>query len=163
MYNISAHGLSIKVLSLQTFPLGFTLSQFSDDKAPLVISDDEVAGYEMTYDGDLFSYTKATPVTVTVSVIPGQSDDYNLRALLAAKRSANSLIGFNDATTMIISYPDGQKTVFAKGTIVSGPPADSVEGGRRKTNSYLFAFAAYNSNRSIAQFIPDALNILGRF
>lgn len=158
MNNISGHGTKITIASLQTFPLGFNVDQFTDDRDPVDISDDEVAGVIKTYDGDVFTYTKANPVYVSIAVIPGSQDDKNLRILLAAKRAVSQISVFNDLTTMVISYPNGNKVVFAKGSILTGPPADSITSqGRRKGNVYRFVFSAYNETQNPATLIPDAL------
>lgn len=164
MHDVSGHETKVTIASLQTFPMGFTMDQFTDDRDPIDISDDEVAGVVKTYDGGVFTHTKGNPVYVSVAVIPGGSDDKNLKILLAAKRSVVQLSSFNDLTSMIISYPNGNKAVFAGGSILSGPPADSISSqGRRKGNLYRFVFSTYNETKNPAALIPDALGLLGRF
>jgi hypothetical protein len=163
MIDVSGFGLKATVVAVQTFPMGFTIETFADDVDPLDIADDEPGGFEMLYDGQLFAFTKANPITVKVSVVPGSEDDINLKILLASRRAANNLLPISDVTTMVISYPDGGKSVFSMGSIMSGPPADSVkQEGRKKGNTYTFVFGSSTGIQNSRQLISEAAQgILG--
>lgn len=158
MYDLSGFGLKATIVALQTFPMGFQVSDFADDVNPLEISDDEVAAYEMLYDGSLYAFTKAFPITVKISVIPGSDDDINLKILLAAKKVTSHLFPISDLTSMVVSYPDGGKAIFSNGTILSGPPADSITlGGRKKGNTFTFVFGAVGGAQSSRQIAASAV------
>lgn len=165
MINISGFGLKATIVAIQTFPMGFTIQQFSDDADPLEIQDDVPGNYEMLYDGSLFAFTQANPILVKVSVIPNTEDDTNLKILLGARRMANSLLPVSDVTSMVISYPDGGKAILSNGTILSGPPADSVKSeGRKRSNTYSFAFGNSTGLQSSRQAISEiAQGVLGLF
>lgn len=163
MQDVTGWGTSVTVVALQTFPQGFKLTQFADDKDPLTIEDLEPVGYEMLYDGNLFAYDKAAPVMVSVSVIPNTEDDINLKILLQTKKGGIRLLPISDVTSMVISYPDGGMTILSGGTILSGPPADSInQAGRKIGNTYKFVFASIAGAQSNKQTGATIIqNILG--
>lgn len=151
MIDVSGFGLSIVIVAIQTFPVGFEVKVFADDADPLTVGDDEVAGYIMQYDGTPFFYTKSTPIEVSLSTVPGSDDDINLKILLSARKVTSNLLPISDITTMVVTYGDGKKVIFSQGSILSGPPADSISGGRRKGNTYKFAFGAVGGAQSATQ------------
>lgn len=163
MIDVSGFGLSATIVAIQTFPMGFTVKQFADDVAPLEIQDDEPGGYEMLYDGGLFTFTKANPILIKIGVLPGSEDDINLKILLGARRMTSSLLPITDVTSMVVSYPDGGKAVFSNGSILSGPPADTIQqSGRKKGNVYTFAFGSSTGIQSGKQLVAEGIQtVLG--
>lgn len=157
MIDLTAHGTSVKVVALQTFPMGFSLKEFADDKDPISVQDDEVGGVEMLYDGTLYPFTRANALRVAISVIPGSNEDINLKILLAARRMRKKIDIIPDVTSIVISYPAGGDVVFSNGTIMTGPPADSIAGGRRRGNTYTFAFGAVNGLQSRTQIASGVI------
>lgn len=162
MENISGFGTKVTIVAIQSFPQGFSLSKFADDKDPVAIDDIEPIGYQMLYDGGLFAFDKAVPVTVSVSVIPNTDDDINLKILLQTKKGGFRYLPIEDLVSMIISYPNGGTAILTNGTIISGPPADSItQAGRRQSNTYKFAFATFAGAQSGQQIAAGiAQNIL---
>jgi hypothetical protein len=163
MFNISGFGTKATVLAIQTFPMGFTLTEFADDVDPIAIEDTQPSDFEMLYDGSLYAFEKAAPIMVNVSVIPGSDDDMNLRMLLQAKKGSRSLFPVDDITSMIVTYPGNGRVVFTEGTILKGPMADSVvQTGRKKGNTYTFAFGSFAGMQSGLQTaLTIGQNILG--
>lgn len=164
MIDISGNGLSITVLALQSFPMGFSLSEFADDVDPLTVEVIEPFGFELLFDGDMFAFDKANVVKISVSVIAGSDDDINLKLLLQSKKGSKSILPIPDLTTMIVSYPSG-RVILTKGTIFSGPLADSIEAsGRKKGNTYTFVFAAFagaqNTRELLGTIAQNVLSIL---
>lgn len=156
MIDLSGFGLKATVVAIQTFPMGFSISQFADDVDPLDIQDDVPGGYQMLYDGSLFSFTQANPILIKVGVIPGSEDDINLKILLGARRMSNSLLPISDVTSMVVSYPDGGRAVFSNGSIISGPPSDSIKNsGRKRGNTYMFAFGSSLGLQSVGQGLAE--------
>lgn len=152
MIDISGFGTGIVIVAVQSFPTGFSLSQFADDVDPISSREIEPIGYEMLFDGDIATFDKAAPVEVTVSVIPGSEDDINLKILLQNKKSARAIFPIPDITTMIITYPDGGRVILSKGSIIKGPVVDSVlSTGRRKSNSFTFVFGSFAGAQSTKQ------------
>lgn len=164
MIDIGAHGLSITVIAAQSFPMGFQLSQFSDDANPLDVKDTEPFGYELLYDGGMFAFDKATAIELSVSVIPGSDDDINLKILLQSKKGGASILPIPDVLTMVVSYPTGT-VMLTKGTIISGPLADTVQASaRKKGNTYRFVFNSFAGAQSsfevIGTIAQNVINVL---
>lgn len=141
MNNISGFGLQIQVVASVTFPSGFTLSQFADDGDPFDLPSLQIADKAMGLNGDLITWSKANPVTVTVNVIPGSEDDINLGILYDANRVGRGKVPARDVITMTSIYPDASVITLTPGTITDGMPGNGVSSaGRLKTKAYSFAF-----------------------
>lgn len=154
MINVNGSGTSIVVIAIQSFPLGFTISEFADDVDPISAEEVEPAGFEMLYDGSLFAFDKASPIVLTVSVIAGTPDDMNLKIITQSKRGGASLLPFNDSISMIITYPDGGRVMLSSGVLIKGMVPDSITtNGRRKSNSYTFAFGSFTGAQSAKQLV----------
>jgi hypothetical protein len=153
MIDISGFGTGITIVALQSFPVGFSVSEFSDDKDPLVCEPMETVAWKMLYDGSLFQYTKADPVRVSLSVIPGGSDDINLKILLQGSLSASGILPLPNTTSMVLNYPSGM-VMLSNGTIYRGPVADSIQAsGRKSGNTYDFAFGSFFGAQSVTEVI----------
>lgn len=163
MIDVSGFGTGIVIIALESFPMGFSLSQFADDTDPIAAKDVEPIGYEMLYDGNLFSYDKAAPVEVSVALIPGSDDDINCKILLQNKKGAKSVLPLPDITSMVITYPDGGRVMLTSGTIVKGPLVDSItSNGRRKSNVYTFVFGTFAGAQSSKELFAGVVqNVLG--
>ncbi|QOV06242.1 hypothetical protein CPT_Maja_022 [Burkholderia phage Maja] len=156
MIDISATGASITVAAIQSFPMGFNLTEFADDQDPLKFEDVEPTGFEFLYDGNPFFFDKSVLIRVSVAVIPGGEDDTNLRILLQSRKGSQSLIPLPDSTTMTISYPNNGRVILTNGSILSGPFADSVtQQGRKKGNVYTFGFGSFAGAQSAKQIIAS--------
>lgn len=86
MINISGFGLSANIVALQTFPMGFQVTQFADDIDPISFEPMEPIGYDLLFDGDLFAFDKGAPVIVSLGVLPQTTDDINLKLMLTSKK-----------------------------------------------------------------------------
>lgn len=163
MINISGFGTKVDIVALQTFPMGFSVTSFSDDVDPVIIEQTETSGYEMLFDGGLVAFDKAAPILVSLSVIPNTEDDINLKLLLQARKGGFKWLPIQDVTTMVVTYPDKGRVVFSSGTILSGPMGDSITtSGRRRTNTYNFVFGSYAGAQNSRQLITGvAQSLLG--
>lgn len=156
MQNISGFGTKLFIVATQSFPVGFTVTKFADDKDPLKVEEVEPTGYELLIDGSLFAFDKGAPVKVAVSVIPGSDDDINLKILLQARKSAPSIVPLPDVTSMVISYGNGGTVALSSGAIISGPLADSIgQGGRMVGNTYTFVFGSFSGAQSVKELAVD--------
>ncbi len=162
MIDVSGFGTGIIVVALQSFPMGFKLSQFADDIDAIDAREVEPTGYEMLFDGDLFAFDKAAPIEVTIGVIPGSDDDINLKILLQSKHGAKSFLPLPDVTSMVITYPDGGRIILSNGTILKGALVDSINPqARRKGNKYTFVFGSYGGAQSATQVVAGVLQGVG--
>ncbi len=139
--NISGFGLSIVVVASVTFPAGFTITQFADDTDPLDTPSINIAETSMGLNGDMVIWAKATPIDLSIAVVPNGTDDTNLAILFEANRVAKGKRGAADSITLTAVYPDGKVKVLQQGAIISGSPMKGVaSAGRMKTRQYGFRF-----------------------
>lgn len=143
--DISGFGLRLQVVASNTFPAGLDVTQFADDADPFDSPALQVRDKAMGLNGDLISWSKANPVTATLSVIPNSDDDRNLSVLLGANRVGKGKQSAADVITITAIYPDGSVTNFTQGVITDGPPAlSAASAGRLKSKTYTFAFENVN-------------------
>lgn len=166
MERIDGFGLGVTILALQSFPMGFSISQFADDVSPLEVEETEPVGYDMLYDGSLFAFDKAAPVKLSIGVIAGTTDDINLKILLQARKAASTIIPIPDITSAVITYGDGGRILLSNGTILRGPLGDTVQReGRKKGNVYTFVFGSFNGAQNVKEIIAGvaqaAIGLLG--
>lgn len=145
MNDISGFGARVQVVASQTFPAGISITQFADDADPFDIPSMQIRDKAMGLNGDLVSWSKANPIPVTLNVIPGSEDDYNLGVLFESNRVGKGKFGARDVVTIIVIYPDGAVAAFTQGTITDGQPANSAQSsGRLKSKAYSFCFENIN-------------------
>lgn len=139
--DITAFGLRVIVFASVTFPSGLIISQFADDADPLDTPSIKVADVGMGLNGDLIGWSKATPVPVTLNVVPNSEDDLNLAVLLENNRVGKGKLSVRDVINMTVIYPDGRTASFLQGKITDGMPSNSAaSSGRFKSKPYQFAF-----------------------
>lgn len=139
--NISGFGLQVSLIALPTFPQGIVLTQFADDSDPFDLPSLQIADKAMGVNGDLVTWSRANPITVTLNIIPGSEDDKNMQVLFELNRVGRGKFGTNDKITLTAIYPDGTTLTLTEGKITDGTPGKSVaSAGRLKSKSYSFAF-----------------------
>ena len=100
-----------------------------------------IAETAMTLNGDLVTWSSATPIPVTLNVIAGSDDDRNLSILYSANRVGIGKIVSRDIITMIGTYPDGRSITLTNGKLVEGMAGNSIaSAGRFKSKPYIFQF-----------------------
>ena len=147
MNDISAFGIRVRLIASETFPQGISISEFADDADPFDAPSIKIRDTAMGVNGDLVSWSKATPTPCTLNVVPGSEDDRNLAVLLDANRVGKGKSGARDVISITAIYPDGDVVSLTEGVITDGAPANSAtSAGRLKSKAYAFAFE--NANRS---------------
>ena len=141
MTDISATGLQVQIVASNTFPAGFTVSQFADDADPLDSASIQIADSAMTLNGEQVSWSMANSIPVTINVIPGTDEDINLSILHEANRVGLGKTSARDKITAVVIYPGILPTTLSGGLIKNGPSLTSTAGtGRKKTKAYEFSF-----------------------
>lgn len=139
--NITGFGVVLSIVASTTFPVGFPVTQFSDDADPLDMSAVQIADTAMGLNGDLIRWARAAVLPVVISVLPGTEDDLNLQLLADANRVGQGKVSANDAITLTVVYPDGTTVTLTGGCITSAMFGKSIaSSGRLKTRVYTFAF-----------------------
>lgn len=141
MADISGFGMKINVIANKTFPVGFMVTEFADDADPFDIPAIQYADKAMGLNGDLIVWSKATPIDITINVIPDGDDDRNLSALAEANFVSKGKTSARDTITMTRILPDGKIMVLKNGKLTNAMPGTSVSSaGRKKTKAYTFTF-----------------------
>lgn len=141
MADISGFGLRVQIVGSKTFPSGFTVTQFADDGDPFDLPSIQIADKAMGINGDLVTWSKASPLAITINVIPNSDDDKNLATLFEANRVGKGKASAKDKVTMTGIYPDATTITLSAGAITDGMPGNSVaSAGRLKSKSYAFVF-----------------------
>lgn len=139
--DISGFGTQIQLVASNTFPAGITITQFADDADPLDFPSQQIADKAMGLNGDLETWSKATPINMTVNVIDGSDDDINLSILADANRVAKGKLSVRDVITATITYPSGSFVTCINGKLTDAMPGKSIaSSGRLKTKAYVFTF-----------------------
>jgi hypothetical protein len=140
-FDVTGFGAVVTLTASGTFPSGVDLSQFADDADPFDIPAIDIANTAMGVNGDLIRWGVATPIAITLNVIPNSDDDVNLSILHEANRNARGKVVAKDDITINVAYPDGTVVTLSSGVLMSGPVAPSLaSAGRLKTNAYVFNF-----------------------
>lgn len=139
--DITGFGIVVSIVASNTFPVGFAVTQFSDDADPLDFASIKIGDVAMGVNGDLIGWSRAVPVPMVLNVIPGSDDDLNLQILAEANRATQGKALAYDIITATVIYPDGTIVLCSTGKITDYNPGKSVSSaGRLKTKSYAFSF-----------------------
>src|ERR1700756_1611625 len=107
MINISGFGMSVRVTASNTFPNGFTVTEFADDADSIDSPDLDVTDTAMGLNGDLIEWNRAQSIEVSVNVITTSPADVNLEALLEANRVGKGKTSARDVVNLVATYPNG--------------------------------------------------------
>lgn len=149
MYDTSAIGVALRCVASESFPAGFTITEFADDVDPFDIPAIDIATPAMNVNGDLVVFSAPTPITITISVIPGSDADNNLAVIFEANRAAKNKRHARDEITLVGTYPDGSSLKLSEGKMTNGMPGNSpASAGRIKSKTYTFAFQNLSRTRA---------------
>lgn len=141
MADISGFGLKVNIKASATFPSGISVSQFADDGDSLDVPSIQIADKAMGLNGDLITWSKAIPLTVTLNIIPDSEDDKNLSVLAESNRVGKGKKSARDVITMTVAYPNEKVVTYTAGKLTDAMVGNSVaSAGRMKTKAYIFAF-----------------------
>ncbi|KOQ24223.1 hypothetical protein ABW38_00435 [Achromobacter xylosoxidans] len=149
MYDTSAIGVALRCVASESFPAGFTITEFADDADPFDIPAIDIATAGMNVNGDMVVFSAPTPITITISVIPGSDADNNLAVIFEANRAAKNKRHARDEITLVGTYPDSSSLKLSEGKMISGMPGNSpASAGRIKSKTYTFAFQNLSRTRA---------------
>lgn len=141
MNNESATGIKAFLTASHTFPAGFWISEFADDRDAVAVENTPVNEVAMGPNGDMVFWGTPKPIPVKLGVINGSESDENLRILYNANRVAKNKASVKDIITLTVHYPDGRKIICNNGVITDGPALPTaVSSARINGNEYSFAF-----------------------
>lgn len=142
MSDISVLGTKIRLLFSKSYPLGFDVSQFSDDQDPWDFPELTIAESAMGANGNLVTYSTPNPIELTISVIPDWNGDArNLSIAFDNNRPGSNKALLRDNITAVITTKDNISVSLINGSFISGVPFVSGQSAKRyKTLSYKFHF-----------------------
>lgn len=142
--NVAGFGSKIELVATFTYPLGITITQFADDADSYDSPSRQIGDAAMGTNGDLITWSKATPITYTINVIPDSEDDQKLDILAQANSPALNKLPVNDIITLTLTLPNGRFTMYTGGVITDATAGRSMaSAGRLKTRAYAFKFEKY--------------------
>lgn len=142
--NNSGFGLDVTLVASVTFPIGINLTQFADNADPFDLPEMTINETAAGLNGDLTNWATASPVLLTLNVLPNSDDDRNLAVLFDVNRPGKGLQIASDIITLVGVYPDGKVISLNNGVMVSGMPGNSIGSDRRmKAKAYGFSFENY--------------------
>lgn len=141
MINISGFGLVAQITASNTFPNGFTFTEFADDADPLDSPDLIAADTAMGLNGDMIIWSRPVGIEIAINCIPTTPGDVNMETLLAANRVGKNKRGARDLIGIVLQYPSSAVATLISGAIISGAIIPQVAAaGRIKTRQYRFRF-----------------------
>src|ERR1700692_3740129 len=120
MINISAFGISLAIIASNTFPNGYTITEFAHDADAVDAPDHEVGDTGMGPNGDLVIWNRPVPLEIAYNMIPSSPGDINSNILLEANRAGKGKTSARDIITLVMTYPSGRVVMLNPGTIVTG-------------------------------------------
>lgn len=141
MQDVSGFGTQINLLASRTFPAGINITEFADDADPLDMASIQIADKTMGLNGDLITWSKATPLPMVINVIPGSESDRNLQVLAESNRVGKGKASNRDIITAVVIYPDGTTVTLIGGKITDAMMGNGIaSSGRLKSKAYAFSF-----------------------
>ena len=145
MENISANGLTVIASAVPSFPY-LVLTQWADDTDPLDLPEIEITGSAMGVNGDLVTWSSPKPLELSLSVIPGSTDDNNLNILFNLNRAGKLKPSTNDLVNLTFFYVSTSGLLTRKVALIGGrcsayqPATGAASSGRKKSKTYKFVF-----------------------
>lgn len=138
----TSFGTILTLVASKTFPFGFPVMTFPDDVDPLEFPSIQIADGAMGANGDLVTWSKATYIPMTVSLLPNSFDEISMGILFQANRVAQGKSSVQDSITATVVYPNFRMITLSLGRIMEGPSGLAIAsgGGRIKTRSFRFIF-----------------------
>lgn len=142
MINTSMFGAVVNIVASQTFPNGFTVTEFPDDQNPFDSQPVRIAESGMGTGGHHVVWQKPNLIPFSLSVIPNTESHRNLDVLAEANRMSKhkGRVPLDEITIKIL-YPNGKVTTLTGGMIAEAPQVlGASSAGKLNTQTYQFAF-----------------------
>lgn len=141
MNEVGTFGVMAYLIATRTMPIGFPIKAFADDADSIAVHEIEAGGAKIDMNGKLIAWTVANPITVSIGVVPGSTEDDLLSVIYNANRVSKAVKLANDSINMVVRWPNGGIRTFTDGIIQSGPASPTgTADGRMAGNVYTFAF-----------------------
>lgn len=153
MPDLSHFGTVATISASNTIPAPLPITHFADDADGMDLPSINIAEMVMGTNGDAVTYSIATPIEITMNIIPNTISHVAMGTIFEANRAEKGKNPARDIITVVRVAPDGSTLTLSGGKMTSGMPATSMaSSGRLKTASYGLKFA-----KMIYTPSPDAL------
>lgn len=142
-----------------TFKVGkanVTISEFASDSDPIQVPELEVRNGEMNLNGELVTWAKPTPISFSVTLIPGSLSDKQLSAAIRSAhiggKGENTQFDAVFVPSLVLTTPYGQAQntltvasrdswTFNNGYLNAGAPGQGTNSeGKSNSKTYTFTF-----------------------
>lgn len=132
---------SVVTVSSSTFAFLPIILNLADDQTPFDSDEVNLLEYAMSLSGELVTWGKYVPISVTVGVVAISPSDIRLQALLDLQKPRLGTIPFLSNVSMSVLAPNGYTRSFTQGTIYAGKFAPAMNtNGRFDSRQYKFVF-----------------------
>lgn len=145
MSDISGFGSIINIIASSTFPVGYPITEFSDDSDAFDFPSVKIGSGAMGLNGDLVTWANPIPLPGTISCIIGSQSDTALQVLAKNNLVGKGKTNARDIITITVVYPDNTQVTFTGGKMTDAMFGKSASNsGRLKTRVYGFIFESVN-------------------
>lgn len=117
------------------------LTAFPKDTDPVDIPVTTLGGLEVGTNGDVITWSEATPKDVSLSLIPNTTDHAFMQRLLQENVVEKGKASANDTITLRRVMPNGAVLLCEDGKLMTGPAGlSAASNGKLKTVTYTFMF-----------------------
>lgn len=145
---VAAKGMVISLSTTITYPIGVTLTNFTDDIDPVDYEQNKIADTAKEVNGKLVMWSIANPNIVRIGALPGTPEAAILNILYIANKPTPYGFNLTDVVNMTILFPDLQSTTLTNGFLTAGPPGPGVATQQRK-KSLVYEFSFEDGNNII--------------
>lgn len=140
--DLSHFGTVATISASNTIPTPLPVTHFADDADGMDLPQLSIAEMVMGTNGDAITYSIATPIEITMNIIPNTPSYLTMNTIFEANRPEKGKLPARDRITVVRVAPDGSTLTLSGGKLISGTPATSMaSSGRLKTASYGLKFA----------------------
>ena len=142
MQDVSAVGLSIRLIASQTYPAGIQLTAFPEDGENGPADNQNIADNASGVNGDLITWKTVSGIEYTLNLIPNTEQESLVDVLFQGNRAAKNRFPKKDIITIVETNPvTGVSKTYKNGVIKSGAVGYRYgNDGRIRNKTYGFVF-----------------------
>ena len=142
MQDVSAVGLSIRLLASVTYPIGTDITAFPEEGENGPDDNHQIVDNTTGVNGELITWDVINGIPYTLLVIPNTPDDDKLDFLFEANRASKNKRSKKDVITLVVTNPvTGVTKTYLNGKVKTGIPGYRYgNDGRIRNKTYGFVF-----------------------
>lgn len=142
MADVSAVGISVRLVASVTYPQGITLTAFPEEGETGPTGETEIAGHASGVNGELIWWKTVNGIEFNLPIIPNTPDEALLDVLYQGNRAAKGRFPKKDIIQIVVINPvTGLSKTFKNGVVRTGSVGYQYGGdGRIRNKTYGFVF-----------------------